>query len=119
MYPSPQYAGIASLMSNPYGLPMTPMAPQQMAPQPMSNPYMAQQPASFVPQGMRQGFGAPIQSQSQPMPDQAYMQLPAMVPSPAVSGGNQNAPLGMYGGGMVRRMQDGGLAYIPLMYRGR
>ena len=106
MYYPTQPGGIASLMGNPYGLPMTPMAPTP----PQGQPFGAPMQAQTQPQGQMQG-------QPQPLPQQAYMQLPPMIPSPAVSGPNQNAPLGMYGGGMVRRMQQGGLAYLPLMYR--
>ena len=124
-YPT-QTGGIASLMSNPYRQPMTPMAPRPMAPPQMApqmpspmmrpSPQAQQAQPQMQPFGMMQGFGAP--SQGHPLPQQAYMQLPAAMPSPAAVGQGQNSAYGMYGGGQVRRMQQGGLAYIPLMYRG-
>lgn len=126
-----QTGGIASLMSGPYGQPMTTMAPRQMAPQtmapqtmvnqgmsPMGQQQMAPQQPQMQPFGMQQGFVSPQQPQGQAMPQQAYMQLPAAIPSPAATGVGQHPAYGMYGGGQVRRMNQGGLAYLPLMYRG-
>ena len=106
-----QSGGIASLMNNAQAFrPMNytaPTAPQPMAPQQM--PQM----------GMQQGFSAPLQPQQQSFPQQAYMQLPAAIPSPAITGSMQSPMQRMYGGGMVQRMQQGGLAYLPLMSYGR